>query len=296
MRPLLHFAKKALNRAPSWIAVVCGVLAIGACKRKAPSSCEPGEIHVAIHTSSRVNLDSDKRSLPTQVRVFELVDSGSFEAASFDEIWLPEGPDLGEDLLLVEKHGTYPGETLNMTLPRVPEARYFGVSALYRRPAGQTWKARLPLPPPRACGPETKRPKIPVQELHVYLEDYELRVSEMGPVIAPELAPAPRAEDSSEQEREPPASDEWDPEDWRRDDAMTPDPVLPDPILPDEPAPPSADELKAPLPATKSAESDGILSSSSRANVNWAGGEWSRQRSTFLELRNRAREGAETRS
>ena len=65
---------------------------------------------------------------------------------------------LGEDFLAVQEVTINPGDRLDPPIPRNADTTTLGAVALFRQPAGNTWRAivKLPAPDPQYCHPSGK--------------------------------------------------------------------------------------------------------------------------------------------
>lgn len=110
-----------------------------------PSS--PGPMRLQIEAAARVNPDDGGRSLPTLVRVYQLRSAAKARTVELTELLRDPKQALGEDLLSTEELLLSPGQTLERTLTREPDARAVLVAAVVRRPAGVSWRDVVELPP-----------------------------------------------------------------------------------------------------------------------------------------------------
>jgi type VI secretion system VasD/TssJ family lipoprotein len=145
--------------------------------------CDPGQnALLVVQTSSRVNLAEDGRSLPTIVRIYQLKSIAKFENAEFEELWRKDKETLGEDMLSVDDLTVYPVQTVRRLFKRNPKATHLVAMAIYRQPAGISWRVVYELPPSEAekrCAllqldPKVKL-KLPLEpKFYLYLEDYRM--------------------------------------------------------------------------------------------------------------------------
>ena len=179
---------------PARIATLMAMGLLVSCKGAA-GECAPGEFTVSAHGDRQLNLAPapEREALPTQLRIYQLADSASLEGASFEDIWHRADEVLSEDILNAENHVVYPGEEIQVRMPREAEARYLAAVALFRRPSGIAWQAVYRMPPLPTCGKGTRKPS-PDLHFHVYLKDYEVFISQTPPRPAP---PMPGGKDQS---------------------------------------------------------------------------------------------------
>jgi type VI secretion system protein VasD len=91
--------------------------------------------------------------LATVVRLYQLKGTGKLMGVSFDDLLDHDKDALGEDFLGVQEVTINPGERLEPAVKRNPESNYLLAVALFRRPAGTTWKVvkKLGAPDPGYC-------------------------------------------------------------------------------------------------------------------------------------------------
>jgi type VI secretion system VasD/TssJ family lipoprotein len=96
-----------------------------------------------------------------QVRLYQLKSDARLVTAKFDDIWQNSATTLDTDLLKVEEHTIYPGETKLVKVVRNPEAQSLAAVALFREPQGKSWFVTYELEAPR------KEPPCPAKEVRV---------------------------------------------------------------------------------------------------------------------------------
>lgn len=144
--------------------------------------CElPSSSSLTIRGSEQLNPDADGRSLPTIVRVYQLRDIGSFEIASFEEVWQRPEAVLGDSLLSKDEVTLYPSQVVTRSFDRNPAANFVVAVGIFRRAVGNTWRTVMPLPPTRSqtqcalaqSGDDDGPPPIP--QVTLLLEDNHIR-------------------------------------------------------------------------------------------------------------------------
>lgn len=134
----------------------------GACAQTPPpppAACEqPPPVSLQLAAGERLNPDDQGRSLPTSIQILQLKDARRLEAADFQDVWQRPKEVLAEDLLSVDALTLEPAQSVERQVTRDPKAEYLVVVGVFRRPAGQVWRAvaRLPQVRPEDCGPERK--------------------------------------------------------------------------------------------------------------------------------------------
>lgn len=169
------------------IAVLIAALALAGGCRLAPRSCAPGEpaalLRVTIRGGARINRDEASRALPTWVRVYQLRSGATFERAGVDALWGGDAEVLGAALVGVVERPVHPGEGAVIEVPLAAEATMIGAAALFRRPAGSSWRGLQPLPRPPRCAAAEGPPAY--ESIEVVIEDSALRIGAGEPAPRP---------------------------------------------------------------------------------------------------------------
>ncbi|RKH99597.1 type VI secretion system lipoprotein TssJ [Corallococcus sp. AB038B] len=160
--------------------LICGACAHSA---PAPALCEqPPALLIRLDASERLNPDEQGRSLPTNIQVIQLKDARRFDAAEFQDLWQRPKDVLEEDLLASDELTLEPGQGMTREVSRSAKAEYIAVMGVFRRPAGQAWRAvaRIPRVMPEDCDPASKTASRGAP-LRFLIEDYriESRVAEV---------------------------------------------------------------------------------------------------------------------
>lgn len=103
-------------------------------------------INLNITAKNRLNRDAFYRALPVVVRVYTLKSPENFSDATFRELWHDDLKILGENKITRQEFTVVPGTTLQITIPRNPDAQYLGAVALFRHPLHNQWRAVIPIP------------------------------------------------------------------------------------------------------------------------------------------------------
>ena len=114
----------------------------------APPCTTPEPLRVSLQASQRLNPGERGEALATVIRLYQLKGSGKIASASFDDLLDHDREALGEDFLAVQEVTINPGDKLDPPLTRNPDATTLGAVALFRRPAGTTWRSIVKLLPP----------------------------------------------------------------------------------------------------------------------------------------------------
>ena len=115
----------------------------------APPCAHPPQLALVAAAGGHLNLGPDGAPWPTHLRIYQLPAAPS---APLDLSALRKGDDaLGPSPLVRDDRVLYPDEEARWLLPRDPAATHAVVAAFYRRPAGDSWIAVVPLPAAEAC-------------------------------------------------------------------------------------------------------------------------------------------------
>lgn len=156
------------------------VLAASAGCAGTPPSCKvPDTVEIELETSDRVNRDEKGQSLPTVIRLYQLVDLSAMQSASFEDIWERSDEVLGET-----KAGKpivltiYPGQIMVQRFKRNPAADFLVGAAVFRRPIGGAWRTidEWPLTgdPCAEQDDEKAAPKLKQLRVRMFLKDYRI--------------------------------------------------------------------------------------------------------------------------
>lgn len=114
----------------------------------AKPACPPAPpLRVIMAASTRLNPGESSEALAVVVRVYQLKGIGKLTGVSFDDLLDHDKEALGEDFLGVQEVTINPGERLEPRVVRNADAGYLLAVALFRRPAGTTWKVVRKLAP-----------------------------------------------------------------------------------------------------------------------------------------------------
>ena len=144
----------------------------------APVACAtPEPLRVSVAASSRLNPGEKGEALATVVRLYQLKNINRLMGVSFDDLLDRDKEALGDDLLGMQEVTINPGDRIEPTLPRGPETGYLLAVALFRQPAGTTWKVVRKLSPPdpnhchnaRGAGANSNAPRFFLDENRIEL-------------------------------------------------------------------------------------------------------------------------------
>jgi type VI secretion system protein VasD len=120
----------------------------------APPPCKgPEPLRVVLTATARLNPGEKGEALATVIRLYQLKGITKLMGVSFDDLLDHDKDTLGEDFIAVQDVTLNPGERLEPTVVRNAETNYLLAVALFRQPAGTTWKTtkRLSPPNPQFC-------------------------------------------------------------------------------------------------------------------------------------------------
>ena len=101
-------------------------------------------VTVGVNSSSYLNLDDNKHSLPVVVKVYQLTDSQVFKQASFDGLWQQPKSVLGSAYLGVHNVTVVPHSTKTISIPAIKGAKYIGFVAVFRTRDHANWRVVAP--------------------------------------------------------------------------------------------------------------------------------------------------------
>lgn len=127
-----------------------------------PPCTTPEPLKITLTASARLNLGEKGEALATVVRIYQLKGVSKLIGVGFDDLMDHDKESLGEDFLGVQEVTINPGERQDPPIVRKPDAGFLLAVALFRRPAGTTWKAikRLNPPDPQFCQPVVKGARV----------------------------------------------------------------------------------------------------------------------------------------
>jgi len=155
-----------------------GCLGMG-CAGAKPTCKVPDTVELELESSDRVNRDEKGESLPTVIRLYQLVDLSAMQSASFDDIWERSDEVLGET-----KAGKpivitiYPGQIMVQRFKRNAAADFLVGAAVFRRPIGGAWRTidEWPLTgdPCAEQDDDEAAPKLKQLRVRMFLKDYRI--------------------------------------------------------------------------------------------------------------------------
>ena len=104
------------------------------------TACSSTPIKMHFQSAQYLNPDFLNRSLPVQVKIYQLRADNTFLQATFRELWQQDAATLGNDMLNKHELIISPGRQVNTILTRNKECRYIGVIAIFRKPQESDWR------------------------------------------------------------------------------------------------------------------------------------------------------------
>ena len=170
------------------LALAMVILGVGAACSHAPAAtpptaptmppCPPAQpVRVTVNASPRLNPGEKGEALATVVRLYQLKGVGKLTGVSFDDLLDHDKDALGEDFLNVQELTINPGDKLDPRVTRNPDAGYLLAVALFRRPAGTTWKVvkKLASPDPEYCRADPEHAKADVV-IRLFLDENRMEL------------------------------------------------------------------------------------------------------------------------
>jgi type VI secretion system protein VasD len=111
-----------------------------------PPCTTPEPIRINLFASSRLNPGENGESLPINLRIYQLKDTGRLAQTTLDRILDNDRAELAEDFVSMQELTLYPGERAAPALVRSVGATSLAVVAMFRQPIGPSWRAIRKLP------------------------------------------------------------------------------------------------------------------------------------------------------
>jgi type VI secretion system VasD/TssJ family lipoprotein len=136
----------------------CALLAtfLGGCKstpEPVPPCQQPEPLRLVLTGTDRLNPGEKGEALATVVRLYQLKGSNKMSDAAFEEILDNDKTVLAEDFVDMKEMTLQPSSRLTPPVPREDGVQYLAVVALFRQPAGTSWRVlyHLPTSDPQHC-------------------------------------------------------------------------------------------------------------------------------------------------
>jgi type VI secretion system protein VasD len=156
---------------PKWLGVALLALLVGGCPKPPPAPAappppcpDPEPVRLYLLGTERLNPGEHGEPLATVVRIYQLKGSQRLNEASFEDMLDRDKQTLADELVATKELTVNPGDQIDPQVIRGDGASWVAVVALFRQPAGTSWRAlyRLPPPDPYYCRSSRKRrtPKL----------------------------------------------------------------------------------------------------------------------------------------
>jgi type VI secretion system protein VasD len=134
------------SRGRLWLAqLAIGGVLLSVCYHEVRPCETPAPFYLTLEGGTNLNPDEHRHPLPTQVLVFQLKGLTRFNAAGFDDLWQRSKETLGDELLQVNEVSVAPGVTSTVGFPRNAQTTFVAVVGVFRKHAGDNWRAVTPL-------------------------------------------------------------------------------------------------------------------------------------------------------
>ena len=109
------------------------------------ASGPPAAVHVTLRASSSLNPDTVGLPNPVQAHIYLLRTAETFSNTDYFQLADHERTILGADLLASREVTVRPGQSQDVTIPMVPDAKIVAITAAFRNIDAGTWRAVTPL-------------------------------------------------------------------------------------------------------------------------------------------------------
>ena len=138
---------------PYWIFPLIALAWLTGCgseevkKEPPPPPPPPTRVELIIKADPDINPDAQNRASPLLLRVYELKDLGSFNAADFFALYGKDRETLGGDLVRKQEFTLVPNDTKNLGFDVDASAKFLAVFAAFRDLEAARWRASTDIPP-----------------------------------------------------------------------------------------------------------------------------------------------------
>jgi type VI secretion system VasD/TssJ family lipoprotein len=135
-----------------------------------PLCSKPEEITLRVYPAAQMNQDREGFARSVVLRLYQLQDTRSFQASTFDAIWSTPDTATRPDEWIV-----LPGQRVAHALRRDPNASHLAVAANFREHRGESgWRTLIALPAPH--DPCTLAATDPPLAVNVVLSNYAVQL------------------------------------------------------------------------------------------------------------------------
>lgn len=103
------------------------------------ASLHPVDVTVKGH--QQMNPNTQHKSLPVVVNIYQLKSKEAFNTSSFQQLWKNPKAALGGDLINRNSVHISPGQSKTITIERKPNTQYIAALAVFRHPASHDWRS-----------------------------------------------------------------------------------------------------------------------------------------------------------
>jgi type VI secretion system protein VasD len=132
-------------RFPSAASVALLALGVAGCSLFGGEKA-PAPLRLRVSAAARLNPDDRGESLPTAVRVYQLKDPTRARSVELGPLLRDPKEALGEAFLTFDEVFVDPGARSERTVAIDKAARAVAIVAVFRRPAGESWREVIELP------------------------------------------------------------------------------------------------------------------------------------------------------
>lgn len=105
------------------------------------SACQPNaNLKLRIQSSSNLNQNELKQSLPVVMKVYQLSDSKIFNEATFKQLWKQDKATLGNSLISFKEILIGPKSCIEIVMPYENKAKFVGIVATFRNIKSVKWR------------------------------------------------------------------------------------------------------------------------------------------------------------
>lgn len=140
--------KTMVRQAGLWLPMLALLLACGSDPPPPPplpAPEPPTVVKLTIESAADLNADAGEAGVPLLLRVYQLREASSFNAADFFSLFDKDQATLGADMARKQELLIKPNDRQSLTLELAPDIKVLGFFAAYRRLDSAQWRATLPV-------------------------------------------------------------------------------------------------------------------------------------------------------
>ncbi len=104
------------------------------------NACVP-RLTIEANSNNTINPDESGNALPVLIKIVQLRDQTSFNAASFDDLWMNQQAVLGDSLLSEDEMTVLPNSQKTLRINYLKHAKYIGFIAIFRTHQHNSWRS-----------------------------------------------------------------------------------------------------------------------------------------------------------